>query len=104
MGFKPAKPGAPTAAYRLGYGHADVAEKSWIPFIYKESVFFIYTPLPHVVLSSTHDGQSEKETPNLARPHYLALLHMFDTSTGYAHYAFEAYTTQSLQESHHHIS
>mmetsp|Transcript_120371 Transcript_120371/g.286015 ORF Transcript_120371/g.286015 Transcript_120371/m.286015 type:complete len:1363 (-) Transcript_120371:278-4366(-) len=123
MGFKPAKPGAPTAAYRLGYGHADVAEKSWIPFIYKESVFFIYTPLPHVVLSSTHDGQSEKvfsttfrpllrvlqdnphvrirgsaqavfvhnsqETPNLARPHYLALLHMFDTSTGrYAHYAY----------------
>jgi len=122
-GVNPMEPAIPNAAHRLSYGQTDVAEKNWIPFVYQESVYFIYTPLPHVVLSSQSDGQSEKvfsttfrplqrvvqenphvrirgsaqavyvnnsqATPNLARPHYLALLHIFDTSTGrYAHHAY----------------
>jgi len=113
----------PTAANRLSYGQTDVAEKNWIPFVYQGSTYFIYTPLPHVVLSSQSDGTSEKvfsttfrplarlvqenprvrirgsaqavfvnntqATPNLAKPHYLALLHIFDTATGrYAHHAY----------------
>ncbi|CAE7890797.1 Fam3b, partial [Symbiodinium necroappetens] len=64
----PARLGIPSSAYRLSYGKVDVAEKNWIPFVYQESVFFIYTPLPHVVLTSQNDGQSEKVFSTTFRP------------------------------------
>ncbi|CAK9054524.1 Protein FAM3B [Durusdinium trenchii] len=124
------EPGNPMVGYRpldahggLTYGQTDVAEKNWIPFTYKDSVYFIYTPSPHVIVSTQMDGTSEKvysttfrplqritqesphvqirgsaqavfvnnsqATPSLARPHYLALLHLYDVSTGrYAHHAY----------------
>lgn len=118
-----AQPSNPMVGYRLSYGQSDVAEKNWIPFTYQNSLYFVYTPMPHVIVGAQMDGASEKlysttfrplqriaqesphisirgsaqavfvnnteATPSLARPHYLALLHLFDSSTGrYAHHAY----------------
>ncbi|CAL1139698.1 unnamed protein product, partial [Cladocopium goreaui] len=113
----------PTRAYRLSYGPYDVAEKNWIPFVYQGKTYFVYTPVPHVIVSAKEEGESKmlysttfhplhqlrqkwpqveirgsaqailvdapNLTQNLPRPHYLALLHLFDTSTKrYAHHAY----------------
>jgi len=118
-----AQPSNPMVGHRLSYGHSDVAEKNWIPFTYQNSLYFVYAPMPHVIVGAQMDGASEKlysttfrplqriaqesphisirgsaqavfvnnteATPSLARPHYLALLHLFDSSTGrYAHHAY----------------
>lgn len=46
--------------YRLSYGQIDVDEKNWIPFTYQGRLHFVYTPMPHVILSAGADGSSEK--------------------------------------------
>lgn len=35
-----------------------MAEKNWIPFSYKGSLHFVYSPVPHVIVSADRDGSS----------------------------------------------
>ena len=55
----------PTRAYRLSYGSYDVAEKNWIPFVYQGKTYFVYTPVPHVIVSA----KEEPSTPNIRLPY-----------------------------------
>ncbi|CAJ1392982.1 unnamed protein product [Effrenium voratum] len=62
------QPEMPMMGYRLSYGQADVAEKNWIPFVYKGALHFVYTPMPHVIVSAQQDGSSEKVYSSTFRP------------------------------------
>eukprot|EP00434_Breviolum_minutum_P030827 symbB.v1.2.027259.t1/scaffold2785.1/size70456/2 len=67
-GVQPQDVTTPMMGYRLSYGQSDVAEKNWIPFTYKNSLYFVYTPMPHVILSAQMDGSSEKVYSTTFRP------------------------------------
>ena len=45
----------PARAYRLSYGSYDVVEKNWIPFVYQGKTYFVYTPVPHVIVSAEEE-------------------------------------------------
>ena len=53
----------PARAYRLSYGSYDVAEKNWIPFVYQGKTYFVYTPVPHVIVSA----EEEPTIPNMCQ-------------------------------------
>eukprot|EP00931_Biecheleriopsis_adriatica_P097680 TRINITY_DN714_c0_g1_i4.p1 TRINITY_DN714_c0_g1~~TRINITY_DN714_c0_g1_i4.p1 ORF type:complete len:1084 (-),score=198.45 TRINITY_DN714_c0_g1_i4:118-3369(-) len=54
------EPSSLTTGLKLDYGATDVPEKNWIPFAYQNSLHFVYSPLPHVILAVRPDGSAEK--------------------------------------------
>jgi hypothetical protein len=54
------RPSTPTFGYRLQYGDTESAEKNWIPFTHDGSLYFVYTPLPHVIVEAQPNGTSAK--------------------------------------------
>ncbi|CAE8629074.1 unnamed protein product [Polarella glacialis] len=123
IGVKGTEPFAPVTGYRLGYGKQGGDEKNWVPFTSGDALYFVYSPLPHVILEAQSDGSCAKKystsfrplqrlvkenphikvrgsgqavliddpaaTPSLPQAHFLALLHLFDFSSGrYRHFAY----------------
>jgi len=46
--------------HRLACGKTDLAEKNWIPFTHAGKLHFVYSPLPHVVVTATPEGECEQ--------------------------------------------
>jgi len=46
--------------HRLTCGQTDVAEKNWIPFTHSGKLHFVYSPLPHTIVTAQPDGACDQ--------------------------------------------
>jgi len=52
---------SPDVGSRLTCGENDVAEKNWIPFTHDGKLHFVYSPLPHTVVTAQPDGACDQK-------------------------------------------